>query len=89
MAMDGIQNYAGGIFLCPAAALPSGANSRFVPDISKRPRYTCRSGIGLTNPAETLIPSGQALTYLAVVAPSRRYSYCARVIEIFTDARFS
>ena len=35
--------YAGGIFLCPTAALLSGAKGRFAPDISKRLRF---NGLG-------------------------------------------
>ena len=35
---------AGGIFLCPAAALLSGEKGRFAPDISKRPRYSSAFG---------------------------------------------
>ena len=34
------HRYAGGIFLCPAAALLSREKSRFAPEISKCPRYT-------------------------------------------------
>jgi len=33
------QSYAVGIFLCPAAGEKSNWKSRFLPDISNRPRY--------------------------------------------------
>jgi hypothetical protein len=38
----GKRKYAVGIFLCPAAGVKSNWKSRFVPDISNRPRYTSR-----------------------------------------------
>jgi hypothetical protein len=38
-----VKNYAVGIFMCPVAALISGRNSHFTPDITKQPRYTSTS----------------------------------------------